>query len=85
MSVITLPDLAGFVGVGLIVATYFLSQIGRMKTGEPLYPAVNGAGALLILISLYHRPNPPSIVIEIFWLVISLVGLTRALMKRGGR
>jgi hypothetical protein len=77
----SLPDLVGFAGVGLIVATYFLSQIGRMRTTAPLYPAINGAGALLILYSLYHRPNPPSIVIEVFWLIISIIGLARALMK----
>lgn len=82
MSGFALPDLVGFVGVALIVATYFLSQIGRMQTTLPLYPAINGAGALLILFSLYHRPNPPSIVIEFFWLVISVIGFARALRSR---
>jgi hypothetical protein len=81
VSSVSAPDLVGFLGVLLIVATYFLSQIGRMEVKRPLYPALNGAGALLILFSLYFRPNPPSIVIEFFWLLISVIGLIRTLRK----
>ena len=75
------PDFIGFVGVGLIIATYFLSQIGRMDIQKPFYPAVNGVGALMILVSLAYNFNPASFVIEIFWLAISAIGLARALMR----
>lgn len=81
-SLLTIPDLVGYLGVALVVGTYFLSQVGRMESTRALYPALNAVGALLILFSLAHRPNPPSIVIEFFWLAISLVGLARALLKR---
>ncbi|OFX01805.1 MAG: hypothetical protein A3E78_04700 [Alphaproteobacteria bacterium RIFCSPHIGHO2_12_FULL_63_12] len=81
-SLLTIPDLVGYFGVALVVGTYFLSQVGRMESTRALYPALNAVGALMILISLVHRPNPPSIVIEFFWLVISVVGLARALLKR---
>lgn len=82
----TVPDLLGYAGVSLVVVTYGLSQMGRMDVKRPLYPALNGVGALLILISLYFRPNPPSVVIEFFWLAISVLGLIRALRnKRGAR
>lgn len=78
---VTIPDLVGYIGVACVVGTYLLSQIGRMDATRPLYPAINGVGAALILVSLYHRPNPPSIVIELFWLAISVVGFLRALRK----
>lgn len=78
---ITVPDFIGYIGVACVVGTYLLSQIGRMDATRPLYPAINGVGAALILVSLYHRPNPPSIVIEFFWLCISIVGLIRGLRK----
>ncbi|MEZ5920738.1 MAG: hypothetical protein R3C60_05240 [Parvularculaceae bacterium] len=78
----TLPDMIGFFGVGFVVGTYFLSQIGKMEVTRPLYPALNGVGALMILFSLYHRPNPPSIMIEFFWLVISITGLVRSLTRK---
>lgn len=75
----TLPDILGHVGVALIVATYFLVQIGRMEATRILYPAVNGVGAALILVSLSFDPNWPSIVMEGFWLLISIIGIVRAL------
>ena len=79
---LTIPDLIGFVGVGFIVSTYGLSQLGRMDVNRPLYPSLNAAGALLILYSLAHNFNAASVVIELFWLVISLIGLFRALRAR---
>jgi hypothetical protein len=82
-GVFTFPDLVGYAGVALVVVTYFLSQIGRMDATRTLYPALNALGALMILVSLFFRPNPPSIVIEFFWLLISLVGIVRTLIKKG--
>mgnify|MGYP001418851251 CR=1 FL=1 len=81
-SILTISDIIGYCGVALVVSTYFLSQIGRMDSTRTLYPALNAVGALLILYSLAHRPNPPSIVIEFFWLAISVVGLIRRLLKK---
>lgn len=79
---LTLTDLVGFVGVALIVGTYFLSQIGHMDAARPLYPALNGVGALFILYSLVYTFNAASFVVELFWLVISIIGLVRAFMKK---
>jgi hypothetical protein len=80
--VLTVPDLLGYVGVAFVVVTYGLSQVGRMDVKRPFYPAINGVGALLILVSLSFRPNPPSVVIEIFWLAISGAGFLRAIGMR---
>ena len=77
-----ISDIVGYAGVALVVGTYFLSQVGKMDSTRTLYPALNAVGALLILYSLAHRPNPPSIVIEFFWLAISLVGLVRRTLKK---
>ncbi|MEO1242942.1 MAG: hypothetical protein AAFX54_13630 [Pseudomonadota bacterium] len=75
-------DFVGLIGVSFVVGTYFFSQVGRMNVNRPLYPALNGVGALLILYSLSHTFNAASFVIEVFWLGISIVGLARALLKR---
>ena len=82
----TLTDVIGLAGVSLVVGTYFLTQTGKMRVDEPLYPGLNAFGAVLILVSLQATPNLASVVIEVFWLGISLVGLVRALRKsRAGR
>ena len=79
---LTLADCVGLVGVAFVVGTYFLSQIGKMNVNEPLYPALNAVGAVLILYSLFKTFNAASFVIELFWLVISIVGLVRALVNK---
>lgn len=81
-DVLSFPDIVGYGGVALVVGTYFLSQVGKMDSTRTLYPALNALGALLILYSLAHRPNPPSIVIEFFWLAISVIGLVRRTLKK---
>ena len=82
MSGLSWHDFIGFAGVGLIVSCYFASQIGRMAVDRPLFPALNGLGAMLILVSLTQTFNAASFVIELFWLAISAIGLVRALSRR---
>ena len=71
------PDALGALGAGVIILAYFLNQQRRLASEDWRYPALNLSGALLILISLWHEPNLPSIVIEAFWVLISLYGLLR--------
>ncbi len=79
---LTPADLIGFVGVALVVGTYFLSQIGRMDASRLLYPLLNGIGAALIIFSLLFAFSAAAFVVEAFWLIISIVGVARALMVR---
>lgn len=72
-------DICGIAGACIIVLAYALLQSRRWQTSQPRYSAANALGAALILASLVVTPNMPSIVIESFWLVISLIGLFRAL------
>jgi len=85
MAELSAPDFVGIAGVALVVGAYFLSQIGRMDANRPLYPALNGLGAALILFSLFFTFNAASFIIEAFWLVISVVGLARALLQTSAR
>ena len=75
-------DIIGTLGVGVIVITYLLLQLGRIKSDQLVYSLLNGVGAALILISLYYDFNLPSVVVEAFWLVISIFGIIRYLTAR---
>ena len=75
-------DILGTIGVGVIVVTYLLLQLGRIKSEQLAYSLFNGVGAALILISLYYDFNLPSVIVEAFWLVISIFGILKYLVAR---
>ncbi len=68
-------DFLGNVGVLLILLSYLLLQMKKIKSQSMYYSLMNAAGALLILVSLYYNFNLSAFVMEIFWLLISLYGL----------
>ena len=68
-------DFIGNVGVLLILLSYLLLQMKKIKSQSMYYSLMNAAGALLILVSLYYNFNLSAFVMEIFWLLISLYGL----------
>ena len=65
----------GLVGVAIIVVAYFTNQQRWLSSEDWRYPVANLAGSLLILASLFVEWNTPSVVIEFFWIAISLYGL----------
>jgi hypothetical protein len=78
----TLPDLIGLIGVSLILCAYWGVQTERLPAQDWRFSAVNGGGALLIMVSLYFTFNLASFVIEVFWLLISGYGLWKARRRR---
>ena len=77
-------DFVGNVGVAMIVGTYLLLQIGRMRSTAVAYSLLNALGAILIVVSLCFDFNLSSMIIEIFWLAISGYGLWRAAKTGAG-
>ena len=75
-------DVFGTAGVILIVGSYFLLQIGTIRSSSLLYSAYNAAGAALILFSLYFDFNVAAFLIEVFWLLISVIGMIRCFNRR---
>lgn len=72
----------GTLGSGLIILAYFLNQVGRLTASDLRYPVINLIGAVLILLSLFAEWNLPTLVIESFWVAISLYGIWSYLAKR---
>ena len=72
---ITLPDLIGFSGVALLIVTYALLQLERIDPKGFWYSFNNLLVAILVTVSLVYTPNLASIVIEVFWFLISLYGV----------
>jgi len=68
-------DFLGNIGVILILLSYFLLQINKIKSQSMYYSLMNAIGAFLILVSLYYNFNLSAFIMEFFWLLISLYGL----------
>jgi hypothetical protein len=75
-------DLIGNVGVAIIVLCYLALQLERMRSTDLSYSLLNAVGAMLILISLTERFNLSAVIIEIFWIAISVIGIAKALRAR---
>jgi hypothetical protein len=75
-------DLAGFMGVLVIVIAYLLLQLDRLPSSSLSFSLLNAAGSLLIMFSLVFKFNVSAFLIEVFWFLISLLGLTKWLMAR---
>ena len=75
-------DLVGNLGVVLIIGSYFLIQIGKLSATGMAYTVANILGAAGILYSLYFEFNMSAFLVEVFWLLISFVGLGRIYLEK---
>lgn len=74
----------GTIGVAVILITYFLLQTERLKANQLEYSVMNFIGSSMILASLFYEFNFPSFVVEVAWVVISLMGIIRHFIQRRG-
>jgi len=78
----TWHDGVGSFGAVILIAAYYLLQTGRFDSGSALYFGLNGAGSILIMVSLTVAFNFAAFAIEVFWLLISAMGLWKTLRRR---
>lgn len=72
-----LIDFLGNIGVLLLMTAYLMLQINRLSASGLVYSLLNLLGATLIIISLTTDFNLSAFVIEVFWVLISMVGIIR--------
>lgn len=70
-------DLVGNIGVFIILITYLLLQLNRIDNQSIKFSLLNAGGASAILLSLYFQFNLSAFIIELFWLLISLIGVVK--------
>ena len=72
-----LLDLVGNIGVVILIVTYLLLQLNRIRSDALMYSLLNAIGASLIVISLLVNFNLSALLMEVFWVLISFVGIFR--------
>lgn len=75
-------DFLGTIGVAVIIVTYLLLQLDRLKSSSFSYSLLNGLGAMLIMFSLLFKFNLSAFIVEMFWVLISVLGLVRYFRTR---
>lgn len=75
-------DFVGNIGVAIIILTYVLLQLEKLKSESLLYSSLNAVGAGLIIVSLTFNFNFSAFIVEFFWVLISLFGVTKYFLKR---
>lgn len=74
-------DLVGNIGVFLVVLAFYLLQTERLTSRDIRYSLLNLTGAILLLISLMFNWNLSSVIIELFWIGISLIGIFKHMTR----
>lgn len=72
-----LLDFVGNVGVVVLMITYLLLQLNRLRSDDLAYSMLNAIGASLIVVSLLVNFNFSAFLMEVFWVLISFVGIYR--------
>jgi hypothetical protein len=76
-----LLDFVGNIGVALMMIAYLLLQLNKLSNGL-VYSGVNALGASLVVVSLLVNFNLSAFLMEVFWILISFVGIYRHLRLR---
>ena len=70
-----ISDFIGYIGVALLIVTYAMLQLDRIDPKGFWYSFNNMIVAMLVTVSLLYTMNKASMVIEVFWFIISVYGM----------
>jgi hypothetical protein len=70
-------DVVGNSGVAILIITYLMLQLNKLSSDSLAYSVLNAVGAGLIVISLLFDFNLSALLMEVFWVLISFVGIYR--------
>ncbi len=84
MQLKTLVDIAGWTGAVLILGSYALISSGKLNPRSALYQWLNVAGAIGFIINSGWNGAWPSAGLNIVWLGIAIVALTRIRGRAAG-
>ena len=70
-------DLIGNTGVVVLMIAYLMLQLNKLSSNGLAYSLLNAIGASLIIVSLLYDFNLSALLMEVFWVLISFVGIYR--------
>lgn len=77
-------EIIGLLGAFIYTAAYVFAAYDWITSHSPLYYFMNMAAALMVLISLVAHYNLASVVIQVFFVTVSVVGIWRHIGRENG-
>jgi hypothetical protein len=68
----------------IIVGAYFMLQIDKIDPKGLSFSLLNTLGSIMIFYSLMYNWNLASVLIESFWIMLSVYGVYKYYAKRSG-
>ena len=81
---LTIQDWIGVVGSFVIAGAYFGVSGGHLNGQKAPFQIFNLTGALMVLFSLWFKPNAGAIMIEVLWVAIALFALGKMALGKTG-
>ncbi|WP_275862757.1 hypothetical protein [Vibrio sp. CAU 1672] len=81
MEDLDLYNIVGLLGASLYLLSYLLLNTQKLSGDSLNYIAMNMAAAICVSISLLEYYNLPSLIIQLSWVVISIIGIYNCLSK----
>ena len=78
-------DLIGNIGVVMLMIAYLMLQLNKLRSDGLAYSLLNAIGASLVVVSLLYDFNLSALLMEVFWVLISFVGIYRYFRLKGLR
>ncbi len=72
-------DLAGWIGVLLILTAFILATFGVINATDIAYGILNFIGALGIITSSFVKRDFQPVILNIVWLIVATIGIIRSL------
>jgi len=72
-----LLDFVGNIGVVVLMIAYLMLQLNKLSSDGLAYSTLNAVGASLVILSLLVNFNLSALLMEVFWVLISFVGIYR--------
>ncbi len=72
---ISIYDLAGWIGMILLIVGYSMISFKKVKSKSKTFHLINLFGAIGILVNAFYNKLFPVIILNIFWIIISIISL----------
>lgn len=82
LASLSFSDLVGSIGTLIVTAAYFATQMRYLNSDDVRFPVANLVGSLMMVYSLVYAFNLASVLMELFWILISIAGIINYLRRK---